>query len=147
MIIIQLSLKFIPVRGRKRIQCNHAPQHDALKFIPVRGRKLYCNHATCCHVGLPLKFIPVRGRKHCQRSAILLIRNVEIYPREGTETPVRADIREHLVTENVEIYPREGTETDRRNRASISTVSSLKFIPVRGRKHRVIRRVYMFCLR
>ena len=53
-----------------------------------------------------LKFIPVRGRKQMDTNK-LLVNNVEIYPREGTET--------------FEAIP-------------IHTAPSLKSIPVRGRK-------------
>ena len=76
-----------------------------------------------------LKFIPVRGRKHRRGFDVRNHPLVEIYPREGTETPKRQimlvrlslkfnpvrgrkrfkllDVGERVV----EIYPREGTET------------------------------------
>ena len=54
---------------------------------------------------------------------------VEINPREGTETEKLAEKYEKS---NVEIYPREGTETFCID--CIVSLSSLKFIPVRGRK-------------
>ena len=79
---------------------------------------------------MTLKFIPVRGRKLAQRK--IAERNkqlVEIYPREGTETPYL------LITSIfflVEIYPREGTETNIKIRFNVFV--KLKFIPVRGRK-------------
>ena len=37
---VSLVLKFIPVRGRKRVGIALDAHEDALKFIPVRGRKL-----------------------------------------------------------------------------------------------------------
>ena len=39
---------------------------------------------------LALKFIPVRGRKRVNLEK-LVINKLEIYPREGTETPVQAE--------------------------------------------------------
>ena len=77
------TLKFIPVRGRKRgiaIQCDSPaveiyPREGTetriipnslsvigLKFIPVRGRKRVYTLNLARQI-LPLKFIPVRGRK------------------------------------------------------------------------------------
>ena len=53
-----------------------------------------------------MKFIPVRGRKHGKTVAD--------------------------VEQDVEIYPREGTETF--NIFTMPFISPLKFIPVRGRK-------------
>ena len=76
-----------------------------------------------------MKFIPVRGRKPILRAIRAFIIDVEIYPREGTETcawacetqfhslkfipvrgrkPVSDEISSSVI---VEIYPREGTET------------------------------------
>ena len=54
---------------------------------------------------------------------------VEIYPREGTETSF-ARLCSSLAM--VEIYPREGTETSRS--LALIGLKMLKFIPVRGRK-------------
>ena len=94
----------------------------------MRGRKL--NNRIAVIIANLLKFIPVRGRKLFEFSQIIE-HDVEIYPREGTETgwpshqfvlehelkfiPVRGRkpicIRINAVQREVEIYPREGTET------------------------------------
>ena len=58
-------LKFIPVRGRKRSRQITVRRITVLKFIPVRGRKL--------------PFLPLDD----------ILADVEIYPREGTETAIR----------------------------------------------------------
>ena len=64
-----MMLKFIPVRGRKRLSClcplhliiveiypregtetsiaSRVPSRSALKFIPVRGRKRHINDQPC----------------------------------------------------------------------------------------------------
>ena len=76
-----------------------------LKFIPVRGRKP--RHGVQVGELGGLKFIPVRGRKQMDTNK-LLVNNVEIYPREGTET---WRTRQNSTRTGVEIYPREGTET------------------------------------
>ena len=57
-----------------------------------------------------LKFIPVRGREHVALEFRIVSHIVEIYPREGAETP--------------QLHARH-------------TGYQLKFIPVRGRKQRV----------
>ena len=73
----------------------------------------------------------MRGRKPILRAIRAFIIDVEIYPREGTETlPAN-----HCETDyRVEIYPREGTET-RASACWTRLYITLKFIPVRGRKH------------
>ena len=57
---------------------------------------------------MELKFIPMRGRKQVWVVLFGQFAIVEIYPREGTETP---SIIKVFVIDRVEIYPREGTET------------------------------------
>ena len=57
------------------------------------------------------------------------LNEVEIYPREGTETHSTPPRFPRLI---VEIYPREGTETY--NPIHQARQITLKFIPVRGRK-------------
>ena len=118
-VIIANLLKFIPVRGRKLFEFSQIIEHDVeiypregtetgwpshqfvleheLKFIPVRGRKLSINtlHAYI----LWLKFIPVRGRKRIATWIICIVRNVEIYPREGTETRRCASARSRCLVE------------------------------------------------
>ena len=72
----------------------------------------------------------MRGRKRGIFKGVYYTVHVEIYPREGTETPSAVQAN---TIQQVEIYPREGTET------SYSYIrhyyTTLKFIPVRGRKH------------
>ena len=52
----------------------------------------------------------MRGRKRRNKHNYLPPLQVEIYPREGTETQLHLF---DLERGNVEIYPREGTETGR----------------------------------
>ena len=84
-----------------------------------------------------MKFIPVRGRKLSSYGRERAKKEVEIYPREGTETlPITRDFTGCMV----EIYPREGTETCFRPRSMLKA-EMLKFIPVRGRKLEKLNRV------
>ena len=57
--------------------------------------------------------------------------NVEIYPREGTETP--KSIAALILDNTLKFIPVRGRKLDLFRRFHRS--SSLKFIPVRGRKH------------
>ena len=68
-----------------------------------------------------------------ERIAFFQFHVVEIYPREGTETIV--DVFDLPPMADVEIYPREGTET--RTSDIFPLLHVLKFIPVRGRKRRL----------
>lgn len=54
-----------------------------------------------------MKFIPVRGRKHTSSERKYAVANVEIYPREGTETR-SAGLANHIQCHD---SPREGIET------------------------------------
>ena len=77
-----------------------------LKFIPVRGRKLNPLSFYCaCKI---VEIYPREGTETtCGRWSRRFVL-VEIYPREGTETKFIVAV--HCI-EVVEIYPREGTET------------------------------------
>ena len=76
-----------------------------LKFIPERGRKrlYHCHHS---HVRV-VEFIPVRGRKRGHVEPLFELIQVEIYPREGTETR-SAGLANHIRCHD---SPREGIET------------------------------------
>ena len=76
-----------------------------------------------------LKFIPVRGRKLFEFSQIIE-HDVEIYPREGTETgwPSHQFVLEH----ELKFIPVRGRK--RVARSAVLMLVKLKFIPVRGRK-------------
>ena len=76
-----------------------------------------------------VEIYPREGTETLARLTRARTEYVEIYPREGTET-YSADCRNMRL--NVEIYPREGTETSYQRLTAC--LLALKFIPVRGRK-------------
>ena len=76
-----------------------------MKFIPVRGRKRVF---VLVVVLSAVEIYPREGTETIALLYILALLIVEIYPREGTETI--ADIIGNCFF-HVEIYPREGTET------------------------------------
>ena len=80
----EISLQFIPARGRKpqRVDklvklfcCNLSPRGDGNS-----ARRIFLRSP------LLLQFIPARGRKPQRQEAPLPPASVAIYPREGTET-------------------------------------------------------------
>ena len=85
--LVRLTLKFIPVRGRKRTEA-----------LVTRG------------AADNVEIYPREGTETQSFALHRLSSRVEIYPREGTETPVVLFPSE---IQSVEIYPREGTETIR----------------------------------
>ena len=119
-------LKFIPVRGRKRLFKSPTVLID-VEIYPREGTETSSFHFL--GASPLLKFIPVRGRKHFTSEIPARQHLVEIYPREGTETSPslmqsfkycwnlspwgdgNVALEFGIVSHIVEIYPREGTET------------------------------------
>ena len=119
-------LKFIPVRGRKQIR-NMITARFVVEIYPREGTETFFNRPLS-HA-LPLKFIPVRGRKQPILPRLSPAMSWNLSPW-GDGNLSHLLIR--LYHTQVEIYPREGTET--RLHDPLYHTCELKFIPVRGRK-------------
>ena len=93
------------MRGRKQVPESQRENCVGLKFIPVRGWKRVAVVKECLSAGVEI--YPREGTETAESRPRRTAR-VEIYPREGTET---ASGRRRESAYLVEIYPREGTET------------------------------------